>query len=287
MESIGKILKTARLRKGLTIEELQQVTKIQKKHLLLIEKDDFSGLPSTYYARTFIKQYAAEVGVDGTSLINRFDGKVTPPVVEKQESVSSLRSANRNEDLGKSKRGSVTDNLPLAILFLVSLMIILIIGFLTLKDPGSKAIIKEPEVAETTLKETTEQPETNDTETLESEEEKPEENTEKLTISYLGKSGYDSNFEIKNVENDIDLELEAINETCWVGIQVDGEYVHDEMLEAGKKIDYTYENKPKKVGVVVGNVSNLKMRMNGQEVKYNPENESAIKKNVNFNITYQ
>lgn len=287
MESIGKILKRARLQKGQTVEELQQATKIQKKHLLAIEKDDFSALPSSYYSKTFIKQYAAEVGVNGDYLINIFEGKETKP--QKKVAVANHQRANNQDTPVNAQAEAVKSNLPLVLLFLASLLIILVIGFMTLKDPGSKAIIKEPDVTEANVPKTTESQGTEETQSTELEEETTETKemgSEELSVAYLGKSGYDSNFEIKNVESDISVELEAINETCWVGIQVDGEYVKDEMLDPGKKLNYTFSDSPKKVGIVVGNVSNMKIKMNGQSVDYNPEKESAIKKNVNFEISY-
>ncbi|WP_332237417.1 helix-turn-helix domain-containing protein [Sporolactobacillus sp. KGMB 08714] len=64
MSELGQTLKEAREAKGLSLDDLQEETKIQKRYLQAIEDGDFKQLPGDFYTRAFIKSYAEAVGVD-------------------------------------------------------------------------------------------------------------------------------------------------------------------------------------------------------------------------------
>lgn len=70
---IGKKLQKARQAKGYTLDDLQQITKIQKRYLIAIEDEKFDELPGDFYVRAFIKQYADTVGLDGKELLREYD----------------------------------------------------------------------------------------------------------------------------------------------------------------------------------------------------------------------
>lgn len=70
---IGKKLQKARQAKGYTLDDLQQITKIQKRYLIAIEDEKFDELPGDFYVRAFIKQYADTVGLDGKELLHEYD----------------------------------------------------------------------------------------------------------------------------------------------------------------------------------------------------------------------
>ncbi len=65
---IGQILEKARKEKGLTLDEVEYATKIRKRYLAGLEREDFGALPDAVYAHGFLKTYANYLGLDGEEL---------------------------------------------------------------------------------------------------------------------------------------------------------------------------------------------------------------------------
>jgi cytoskeleton protein RodZ len=55
---IGPVLEKARKERGLSLEEAEHATKIRKRYLAGLEREDFGVLPDVIYARGFLKTYA-------------------------------------------------------------------------------------------------------------------------------------------------------------------------------------------------------------------------------------
>jgi len=67
-DGVGNKLREARGRRKLSLEEVEEATKIRGRYLQAIEDDDWEALPSDTYARAFIRTYAVLVGLDGDRL---------------------------------------------------------------------------------------------------------------------------------------------------------------------------------------------------------------------------
>ncbi|WP_418526051.1 RodZ domain-containing protein [Ligilactobacillus animalis] len=98
MTDIGTILKEARKEKGLTLDDLQQTTKIQKRYLIAIEDGDFAALPGKFYVRAFIKQYAETVGIDPEELLVKLDENNAPKPKEETEATTRTEAVKREEE---------------------------------------------------------------------------------------------------------------------------------------------------------------------------------------------
>jgi cytoskeleton protein RodZ len=68
---IGRLLEHKRKERGLSLEEVEQATKIRKRYLTGLERDDYAVLPDAVYARGFLKTYANYLGLDGETLSQR------------------------------------------------------------------------------------------------------------------------------------------------------------------------------------------------------------------------
>ena len=72
MESVGKTLKRARKRKGVSLAEAASQTRIQHSILEGLENDNFQVMPSSTYIKGFLKRYAGYLGIDSADLIKSY-----------------------------------------------------------------------------------------------------------------------------------------------------------------------------------------------------------------------
>ncbi len=72
MQTAGDLLKTARLKKKLTFTQISKLTKIPKKALEALEKNQFDKLPPRTYIIGFIKNYAKVLNLDDQKTIAVF-----------------------------------------------------------------------------------------------------------------------------------------------------------------------------------------------------------------------
>ena len=73
MESIGKILKKARLEKKLRLQDVYTQIKINPAYLKALENDAADSLPSPEYARIFLMGYARFLCLDTEKLLTQHD----------------------------------------------------------------------------------------------------------------------------------------------------------------------------------------------------------------------
>jgi hypothetical protein len=71
--SIGATLAAARVERGLSLVEAEQVTCLRTRFLSALENDEFDRLPGHAYARAFIRTYASALGLDADHLVEEFE----------------------------------------------------------------------------------------------------------------------------------------------------------------------------------------------------------------------
>ncbi|MQS14226.1 helix-turn-helix domain-containing protein [Streptomyces kaniharaensis] len=71
--SIGRVLSTARIDAGLTVDQVSTATRVRVPIVHAIEEDDFGRCGGDFYARGHIRSIARAVGADGEALVARYD----------------------------------------------------------------------------------------------------------------------------------------------------------------------------------------------------------------------
>ncbi|MBA3492321.1 MAG: helix-turn-helix domain-containing protein [Rubrobacteraceae bacterium] len=75
---IGRILEQKRKERGLSLEDVEQATKIRKRYLTGLEREDYAVLPDAVYVRGFLKTYANYLGLDGEDLSHQLKSTRKP-----------------------------------------------------------------------------------------------------------------------------------------------------------------------------------------------------------------
>jgi cytoskeletal protein RodZ len=70
-KSLGEILKSARKRKGLTLAQAEEETRVRTKYLEALEEGRFDMLPGSIYTQGFLVKYAEFLGLEKEPLIRQ------------------------------------------------------------------------------------------------------------------------------------------------------------------------------------------------------------------------
>ncbi|HET7770576.1 MAG TPA: RodZ domain-containing protein [Chloroflexota bacterium] len=71
----GEILRTARLKRRLSLAEAEQATRIRQRYLQALEDDDYSVLPKGVYSVGFLRNYAIFLGVPPEEVLGGGDSR--------------------------------------------------------------------------------------------------------------------------------------------------------------------------------------------------------------------
>ncbi|MCM3725914.1 DUF4115 domain-containing protein [Neobacillus cucumis] len=76
LTELGNRLKEARLAKNLSLDDLQTITKIQKRYLVGIEEGNYESMPGNFYVRAFIKQYAEALNLNPDEIFETYKNEI-------------------------------------------------------------------------------------------------------------------------------------------------------------------------------------------------------------------
>jgi Helix-turn-helix domain len=79
MFEIGGTLREARSRAGLEFSDVESATMIPARFLEALEKEQFDRLPVGLYRRSFLREYADFLGLDGEIYVHEYELRVAPP----------------------------------------------------------------------------------------------------------------------------------------------------------------------------------------------------------------
>jgi len=283
---LGQKLKEARGTKGLSMDQLHEITKIQKRHLVAIEEGNYDVLPGAFYARAFIKQYADAVGLNGEELLVEYQSTI--PQSEKRDVPQVSTGQKTQETMQKSSSWPIADHMPkvLVALLVIAFGVVIWFVFQALTGKGDEKVpnaqsekieVKKAENSPLDTKKDevkAEEPKKEEPKKEEpKKEEQPAQPTGQEEVKVVGTTGKVSTLEIHNNKT---LELEISGKgASYVDVKDDtGKVILNTTVQEGQ-IEKHDVSTVKEVRLNIGNATNVEVKLNGQVVAYplDPEKE--------------
>ncbi|MFJ5770041.1 helix-turn-helix domain-containing protein [Psychrobacillus sp. NPDC093180] len=274
MTELGARLKEARLAKGYSIDDLQEITKIQKRYLTGIEEGNYATMPGAFYVRAFIKQYAEAVGLNGDELLESYKTDIPSPT---NDDVSkSIPATPSRRSLGGRTSNKFMEAFPMIVVALFIIAIIVIVWILYQNKPEDSKDVVEPN--DNVVIEQKPQSEQNakDPVVEEQEKEEPEEPVEEEVVeeepvadeqlTFVETQGETSTYNLTGGENYV-LKVVATNKT-WLNIRdQDNKILVDQAVSAGETFELDVTNSSK-VRVRLGSTPGNTVSINDQVVEF-------------------
>ena len=247
MGQLGELLKEARQDKGVSLEEVEEETKIRRNYLQALEEEDFSIMPPKVYIKGFLRNYAVYLGLDPEEVRALYKGE---PIAKGRKRKFVGRAGQiAGEETGPHAFPmdmSLTRSRLLAFPFLVIALAVLaslLLGLWAFRQYFPLPAETEPEIKATL---TVVQPRPTFT---------PTSVVTQATPTLVGTP-------MPKVYTGVEVELVML-ERAWLQVHVDGEKVFEGVFDEGTKISW---NGKERVSVRCNNAGGVEVTLNGQKL---------------------
>jgi cytoskeletal protein RodZ len=290
LTELGKFLKETREQKNISLDELQELTKIQKRYLKGIEEGNYSIMPGHFYVRAFIKQYAEAVGLDPDTVFEQFKNEI--PSVYSDELPEQLSRVKSRKQI--SSKASKFINLMPKIVFTLFIFGIAVAVWAIFQQRDVTESPEKPNIEEKSdFEESTNSPLTTDSENIGQENEKQEETNEEESsvteenpdqqVVVTETSGKRATMELKNTDSFV-LDVSSKGET-WVSVENGkGNSFFAGLLRDGetKSIDLSKETE---VVLNIGKTPDTELKINGQVIDFPLNPNEKVQQIITIHFT--
>nr|WP_308788970.1 RodZ domain-containing protein [Peribacillus frigoritolerans] len=279
LTELGNRLKEAREAKGLSLEDLQELTKIQKRYLIGIEEGNYSMMPGKFYVRAFIKQYCEAVGLDSEEIFEQYKSEIPSVYSEELPEQLSRVQSRKTIPAGDSKVVELLPKILAAVLVIGAAVLIwvLVLNYMSNPDNDDKKDAKQSDAVDYNKSEEFNKEEDNADQKqnegkADSSEKKNEDDTavkdeeKEQNLAVTSSSGKNSTYELKNTDT---FKLKVTSKgSPWVGIKNgEGKLLFQGTIEKDKsqEIDFTNE---KEAVINIGRAYETEIYVNDEKLEY-------------------
>jgi cytoskeleton protein RodZ len=128
MPEIGATLREARMRARIDVSEIEAQTKIRAKYLRALENEEWDLLPGPTFVKSFLRTYAAALGLDGKALVEEYRLHYERPSEPPEPIVASPRKVSMRMPRAPSMSGGAGPSRGyMALVGVVGVVIVLLI----------------------------------------------------------------------------------------------------------------------------------------------------------------
>lgn len=135
-KTVGQVLRAKRAKLDMTLNEAENLTKIQKTYIVALEQDNYDALPGDFYIKAYIKQYADRLDLDSDKIISAYETGDLIEVREPTDFSENYRFVKPSERLEEEERLTSKKKwqhyLPITILGAVAALIVISIAAVVL-----------------------------------------------------------------------------------------------------------------------------------------------------------
>ncbi len=234
---VGKFLKEIREEKKITIEEVAEETKIQKRYLVALEEEKFEELPGEAYIKGFLKNYASALGIAESEIIKRYNNLKNLKVEEIEN-----RNNEEKEVIHRVERKKVK-KINVFLLFFVFFLFLAGIVMVIKKNPED---VKTSDVEQVQKK------------AAESEKNEAENNSSEI---FVEKTTTSDAMEVeKSSLNTLKLRLMG---SSWIELKDGEKVVYRGTFYNGKELSVVSKNELK---LIIGNGEAVRVNYNNKEL---------------------
>ncbi|QNQ82575.1 helix-turn-helix domain-containing protein [Lactobacillus sp. PV037] len=271
MADIGDKLKKARKDKGMSVEDVEKITKIQRRYLTAIENNEFDQLPGDFYVRAFIRQYADVVGLNGKELLEDFQSEV--PQAKPEEYVENSID-NKSEEIKKttnSKKGKWQGYLP-KIATVIGVLVIILIVYLVYAHffSGSNQQSATDQQDNVTVSSTS-----SSKSSVKKSSVKPSVATG-VKVTKIG----DNSYRVTGLKTNRTLKLATTTATVWAQVSANDNAIWQGTLTANQKHTLKLGENVKNVSINLGNTQTTTLTIGGKTVPFTKSNRPLTVKLV-------
>ncbi len=284
LTELGKRLKEAREEKNISIDDLQKLTKIQKRYLIGIEDGNYDRMPGQFYVRAFIKSYCEAVELDADLIFEQYENEL--PSSSNSDLPGQLSRVQSRKQISPTTTSKVADVLPKVLtgVFVFGLLIgiyFIALNFLGNSDgtPAQESgedreiVVEDNSKENDPVEEVDSEPAAEDadqeTDVQDEEVDEPEDVVEQ-ELEVINIQGRNVSMELSNTE-EFNLEIVSTGDT-WVQVVNDqGEKLYSTNLNAEDQplaYDMTDESK---VVITAGFTPDTEININGEMLEFPEE----------------